>query len=369
MGQLGKFLELFYGPRQAFQTLHARARHSEPEMEAALARRERPIGKLRTDLPNHALEEEFEFWAQLPDRVRFEKQSEKEGELKSSLELINGSEVWKRHSDGTIEQGLGRSRRRDESVGLPTDYERHFDRHLMREIFAALALQGIRTSRVANRECVTFQATKIAGASLWSHWLPSEADEYEFAGDLERAVLLSIVCKRDGKAIETFEVTEIEFDGALDELLFKFTPAQDDRVEAAKPIAERISLVAAARRAPFKVLQPAERSGDETVEPHVMYHPQSRRHRDEHLTMFFIGGSLDRLWINQGSQPDPDLSKTLEWTEIERSGRRFKLSDPEVEDGLRVLWFEQSGTQVEIVSDLSVDEMVEMGLGMEEVTS
>jgi outer membrane lipoprotein-sorting protein len=366
MGRLGEFLELFYGPRQLFRTLHARVRHSEPAVDSALARRDGPIGKLRTDLPpKPAREEEFEFWAQLPDRVRFEKRREKEGELKTSLELINGREVWEQHSDGTVEQGSGR--RPDEDVRLPTDYQRHFDRHLIREIFAALTLQEIGTSRVANRECVTFLATKVAGASLWSHWLPSEADEYEFAGDLERAVLLSIVCKRDGKAIETFEVVEITFDGTLDESLFRFTPAKDDRVEAAKPVTERISLEAAARRAPFKVFQPAKQSGRKLVEPHVMYYPSRPRRRDESLTIFFLNSEHCQLWINQGSQPDPDHSETLEWTEIERNGRRFKLSDPEVDDGLRVLWFEQSGTHVEIVSDLPVEEMVDLGLGMEEV--
>jgi hypothetical protein len=371
MGRLGEFLELFYGPRQTFQTLHARVRHMEPALDSAAEPCDGPIGKRRTDLPpSPAVEEEFEFWAQLPDRVRFEERRVKDGELKSSLELINGSEMWVRHSDGTVEQGSGRRQARDEGIHLPTDYQHHFDRALQREIFAALVLKETGTSRVVNRECVNIHAMLAPSARLWPHWLSSIANEYELAGDLERAVLLSIVCKLDGQTVETYEVVEIEFDRALDESLFKFEPSQGEPVEAAKPISERVSLLAAARRAPFKVLRPMKLPGEDQLEPHVTYHPSRPNCRDEHLTIFFLGdGPFGRLWINQSSQPNPETVDKLEWTEIERNGRRFQLSDPAVENGLRVLWFEHLGTHVEIMSDLTAEEMIAIALEMEEIAT
>ena len=53
--------------------------------------------------------------------------------------------------------------------------------------------------------------------------------------------------------------------------------------------------------------------------------------------------------------------------EIEFSGRRFQLSDPEVEGALSILVFEQEGTWVEIVSDLGRDELLNVAASFEAV--
>jgi hypothetical protein len=168
---------------------------------------------------------------------------------------------------------------------------------------------------------------------LWPHWLAWEADAYEFAADLERPVLLSITGTLAGVPTESHEVVEIAFDEELDESLFVCEPQPDEAVEPAVPILERVSLAEAAASASFAVLQPTWLPEQDRLQREVMYHPAQHDHPDE-LTLHYRGGAtFDSLWIN------------------ERARREVAL--------------EQEGTWVDLISDLSREDLCRVAASLE----
>ena len=371
MSRLGEFLERFYGADSTFCTVQGRIRHRKRAApQGSSTGRRFAVGRRRRDaMSREKTEKNLAFWARLPEHVRIETTQLKEGQTEISIEVVNGEEVWKRHGNGTVERGSGRRNRSREGNSLPTEFQRHFDRGLLRQCFAALTLEANGTCQVADRECLNIRAIYVPGAQRWPHWLAWEATEFEFAADVERAVLLSIVGKVDGQSIETHEVLEVAFDQKIDDSVFVYEPKADESVEPAIPIVEHITLEAAVARAPFTVLRPTRIPESQRVQFEVMYHPVRPDSSDEHLSIYYRGAeSFEHLWINQRARRDKQMQEELEWDELEIEGRRFEISDPNPDEGLRVVAFEHDTTHVDIISDLPNEDLLDIATSMTPVS-
>ena len=371
MSALGNFLERFYGTKPLFHTVQARVNYRKKSPPAGSAPGRDPvIGRRRRNSKSRKdSEENLVFWARLPDQARVEMTRVKDGVTETTIEVVNGITVWKRHANGTIEQGSeGRRHAREQSL-LPTEFQRHFDRRLLRQCFAALTLEANRTCQVAGRDCLKIRAVQVPGAQLWPHWLAWEASEFEFAADVERAALLSIVGQVDGEAVETHEVIEVTFDEEIDDSLFTYQAGAGETVQPAVPISEHITLEAAAARAPFTVLMPTYVPESQRVQSDAMYHPKRPNSPEECLSMFYRGGeTFGHLWINQRLVRDKEWYDELEWDELVVDGLRLEFSDPDPDEGLRILVCEQDGTDVSITADLPRDEMVKIALSLKPVS-
>jgi len=371
MSELGDYLERFYSPDQTFHTVHAcvrRTTKSAPKVSSS--RRRSNIGRPRQDKkPRSESIENLEFWARLPDKVRVESTRQKDGRDESTTEIVNGHDEWKRFADGTVEKKSEQHEGTSERHRLPTEFQRHFDRGLLRECFAALTLETIGNCQVANRECLKVRAIKVPDAQLWPHWFSFEAIEFELAADVEKAVLLSIAGIVDGQPVDTHEVLEVTFDEEIDDSLFTYVVGADEVVQPATPVTERITLEAAAARAPFTVLDPKYIPDREQVHEHATYEPSRPGDRHESLTVFYMCDStFESLWITQSQKPDNRQQEELEWDTIKSDGRKILISDPHPDEGCRVLVFERGGTHVSITSDLPRDEMARIALSMTPVS-
>lgn len=368
MSNLGQFLERFFSPEPTFRTVRARIRHSrKASVVGASSARRQVIGRRNTDSkPRDESEETLLLWAVPPGHVRIETQRTRNDQPENIVEVSNGVDSWKRFANGKVERGTvaaNRARRKD---SLPTEYQRHFDRRLIRQFFAAMTLEPIGNGHVAGRECLRIRAIQVPDSQLWPHWLSFEADEYEFAADVERAVLLSIAGKVAGQLTEQHEVQEVAFDEDFDESLFTYKTEHDEAVEPATPVVEHISLEAAISRAPFTVLQPTYLPDNDRLQCETMYHPARPDCPDEHLSLLYRGGTLfDYLWINQRLSRENRMHDELQWEEVNVAGRPFEVSDPGPDEGLRVVVFQQDGTYVDIISDMHLDELLKIAMSFE----
>jgi hypothetical protein len=108
-----------------------------------------------------------------------------------------------------------------EAVHWPTpnanDVDRLFSRKLLRQILAALDLDVIGEDEVAGRPVVAVRAVRRRSEpSLWPHWLPFGADDYELRFDRQFAHLLAIQGRADGNVYEEILVTEITYGAPID---------------------------------------------------------------------------------------------------------------------------------------------------------
>lgn len=364
MSLLGEFLELFYGPRNQPQTVWAQVRRERIETAQGETSRRRPIGREKQRSKETKSIVELEFWAKMPDLVREDETRISGGETESTIEVTRGSQRLKRVADGSIEVEQEPRRGQREGDLLPNEFRRHFDRSLIRELFASLTLEQAGERRVAGRDCVRIRAVPIAGDRIWPHWLPTEANEFEFAADLEFPSLLSIQAKLHGRTFETFEAVQVTFNGEIDDGVFDVQPLPGMPTRNAAPVVQRMTLDAAIAKVPFTVLLPKLAPEFGTAEVH--YEPP-RGKRSEGLGVFYLGESTKSLWFHLRSEFDAETQGRLEWEEIEFSGRRFQLSAPEVEGALSVLVFEQAGTWVDVVSDLPRDELLRVAASFEAV--
>ncbi|WP_145434278.1 hypothetical protein [Lacipirellula limnantheis] len=199
---------------------------------------------------------------------------------------------------------------------------------------------------------------------IWPHWLPTEADEFEFAADLEFPSLLSIRANLGGLTFETFEVVQVTFNGEIDGDVFNVQPLSGKHTRDAMPVVQRMTLEAAIDKVPFTVLLPKVRS--EFGGCDVNYEPP-RGKRPEGLGIHYHGGDSNRFWFHLRAELDPEMQDRLEFEEIEFSGRRFQLSDPEIDGALSILVFQQDGTWVEIVSDFARNDLLNLAASFKPV--
>jgi hypothetical protein len=298
----------------------------------------------------------MKFWAVLPDHVRFDETKIKDGDPETTVEIIRGNERLKQNADGSVEVENETRRVRGVGNNLPTDYRRHFDRSLIREFFGSLVLEQLGECKIAGRDCVRIRALPVPDDQIWPHWLPAEADEFEFAADLVFPSLLSIKGLLSGTVIETLEVQNVTFNAAIDESIFTCEPRSGQPVRKAVPITEPIALEAARAKVPFTVLLPKIDKCEGS--PQLHYQPLQPDGSGENLTVFYHQTGSNRLWFTLRQKPDPEMENELEWEEVEVSGRRFQVSDPESQDGIIALRFCQDGTWVEVFSDHSRNELL-----------
>ena len=150
MSALGDFLETFFSPRLPFRNVQARVQHTKTTVPAdSSSRQERSIGRRRRNIElREDSVESLSFWGRLPDQVCVETTRVKDGKTETSIEVVNGDTTWKRHYNGVVEQGSS-SRHSPDVISLPTQFQSHFDRSLLRQCFAALTLDEIGTCPVA----------------------------------------------------------------------------------------------------------------------------------------------------------------------------------------------------------------------------
>ncbi|WP_145059631.1 hypothetical protein [Adhaeretor mobilis] len=366
MGLLGDFLESFYGSGQTFQSVRGKLRQKcRPATQGETSRR-RPIGKQKAPSAAHITTVNSEFWAVLPDKVRVDSARTKNGKIESTVEITRGGESLKRTPDGTVEVEKVRSRRRAQEGGsLPTNYRRHFDRSLIREFFASLVLEDAGACQVAGRDCVRIRAVPVPGDSIWPHWLPSEADEFEFAADLGFPSLLTITGFLSGQTIEHIEVVDIAFDEQIDESTFVCQPLAGQSTRSTEPVTQRVTLETAVAKVPFTVLLPKRGVGEGN--PDLHYEPGKNERAGESVFVMYLGDGSNSVWFHLRAKPEPESDEGLEWEEVEVAGRQIEISDPEVEGGMICLRFCQDGTWIEVVSDHSRQDLFDIAMSFEPV--
>lgn len=369
MSELGDFLERFYSPVETFRTVRARVQHTKRSAPPGGESLRRSIGRRRTDLPTEDEIDELLIWGAPPRQVRLERMRTSEGRTAHDVEVINGDDSWKRHSNGVVEKQENHKFRGRDRLSLPTAYQRHFDRALLRECFAALTLEAVGHVSIAGRDCLKIRALQIPGTQLWPHWLSWDASEFEFAADVNRAVLLSIVGLVGGKEVECHLVEEAVFDEEIDESQFTLDVGGDEVVQPAIPVSEHITWAAAADRVGFTLLKPSYIPSRDRLQEEVLYHPARPNSRQEHVTIFYRGGdAFESLWLTQRAQRDEKSHAKLEWSPLEVEGLALEISDPALEaEGLRILAFRSENTDVSITSDLPIKELIEIAVSMKKV--
>jgi hypothetical protein len=366
MGLLGDFLEAFYGRGPTFQSLQAHVRREKTPIAGVETSRKGAIGRAKTPTTKSAIAiTEMKFWAVLPDHVRVDVTKFRDDGPETTVEIAKGNERLKQNSDGSVEFENEKRRVRDVGNDLPTDYRRQFDRSLIREFFASLVLEQLGECKIAGRDCVRIRALPVPDDHIWPHWLPAEADEFEFAADLVFPSLLSVKGLLSGTVIESLEVVDVTFDASINDSVFACEPRAGQPMRTAVPITERITLEAALATVSFTVLLPT--IGNCEGPPHLHYQPLQPDGTGENLTVFYHQTGPNRLWFRLRKKPDREMENELEWEEVEVSGRCFQISAPESDNGLTVLKFCQDGTWVEVFSDHSCDELLKIAESFEAV--
>lgn len=362
MSELGRFLEVVYGPRDAFRTVQGTLRQwrNKDLAESASGGGRTAMGRKKTGADGKPTIEtaELSFSLSMPNRLRIEKTDSCEEQVHASLVVVNGDQWWFRDHQGHVELSESKKEQRHKPPipGL-NNIERHFYAASLRDYFVGLSLEQIGTVETAGRACIRLRAVPRAGARLWPHWLPYGAEEYEFHADPERGALLFVAAQFGGEVFEIYEVTLVKFDEPLDDALSSYSPMEGEQLRAAEPIAERLTLETAISRMPFVVLVPSRLSaiGGEAFE--VMYHPPRLRSPRAHLGLMYRGDHS--FWINQAGTADPIMAK-MEWEQFERHGRQMALSDPGVDAGMRIVALEHDGTHVTIFSDMDREQLLEI---------
>jgi hypothetical protein len=371
MSKLGEVLEVLYGPGFPYQTLRAKVRHwRDFDVTAAIARESALSGrkKERPDKPPgstpRTAEANLKIWLSPPSKGRIETTQERQGQVETSLTVTDGENWSTRDREGHVESG--KSAKRTAHANL-TAAERHFDPDMIREFFKNLALEFLGTCRTANRDCLRVRAVLREEGRLWPHWLPSEAEEYEFHLDCERGLLLTIISKRDSEAFEIDEVLEIGYDEKIDDSLFSYTPAVGEQFREPIPIAEHLTLEAAVARVSFTVLIPTRVPGAGRYRSEVIFHSARPESPRAYLWIAYMHcDEFDCLWLHESATISSDHDE-YEWERIEKDGRELLISDPG-KDGQRKVYLKQEGTHVEIDSDLDRKQLIDLALSLRPAT-
>jgi hypothetical protein len=354
MSKLGDFLESVCGPGDLYQTLQATIRHVRFTALAEQAGDSvHRIGRRKhVAAISSQKETTISVWMAVPDRLRIETEEVERGQLERSITVVNGQRSWVRDDQGHVETGSG-SR---QAAALACLIERHFDRGRLRDFLPALSLSATGDVVAAGSNCVRVRAIPRPDAQLWPHWIPYGADEYELHCEPRRGVVLSIIARRQGQPFEVNEVTEVAFDGPIDQTLFTHTPQAGEQATAPVPATERLSLAAAKSRVSFAVLVPARIPYVEHAHCEVLYRPPRINAPRASLTLYYrfslghLPEDAPALWITQSGDAFPDDGQ-FEWEQVNYGGRQWRISDPGT-DGMRIVRLEHAGTFVDLTSSL-----------------
>ena len=189
---------------------------------------------------------------------------------------------------------------------------------------------------------------------------------FEFAGDLATSSLLSISGLLSGEIIESHRVVDVEFDKPVDMSIFECEPLAGQSILQATPDRPKVSLETAKSKVPFTLLLP-KRGVDGNI-PEIHYaERETGKLAGQKVSFMYVGNASNCLMFYLHSRPEPESDEQLEWNEIEFSGRRFEISDPEVEGGMIMLRFCQEGTWVEMISDHSRQDLLAIATSFEPV--
>lgn len=352
---LGDLLELLHGTAPGYRTVQGSIRLWRDRELAGHAARRVHYGGGQGPGPG-TRESLLRVWRQGSFRMRIEKSYVVDGEARLSFTVVDGDSWW----NYTPEEGAVSSDTDGRSAPDRHDIDRFFDHPTFRHYLEQLELTVLGTAVQAGRRCIRVGGVRRPDGHLWPHWLPYGADGYELAIDAERGVLLSIIGSLAAVPFEVLEVTDVSFDEAIDEEVFRFEPPEGVDVLPARPVTERVSLAEATKRAPFRLFLPDQLSGRDACPTEVMFHPE-RRHPvrvPPSVTLFFRSGSKsEKLWLTELAAPDDSGG---EGETLERSGEVYLLRGQQGGDSLRNLRTERDGTAVHIVSNLPLDTMIDI---------
>jgi hypothetical protein len=289
--------------------------------------------------------------------VRIETTRQTDAGTETTIEVINGNRRTHRDSEGHVEfEELNRLK------GV-TDSDRHFELDRIRQLCGGLSLRFAGNVSTAGRDCIRIRATKRPGQRLWPHWLPWEADEYEFHADCERAVLLGLLSRFAGEVFAIHEVQSISFDENLESTIFTYTPELGEQVRPTTPPVESMTLKEAAGRLPFAILIPTRGIDFDRAQRHTMYH-SSTKGRPVFRIVYQVWASPDWTWIHESAFPDPSFNH-FEWERLELNGKTVWVSDPGQAGGKCLLYLNQQGTYVTIHTNLQREQAIDLALSLE----
>lgn len=368
MGRLGDFLQVVYSAKPSFSTIRASIRNWADRSLAEQAREARYVHGRRkavVERPDSRAEWLMRIAFAPGDRARMESTSESGKGPRSSLVVVNGSRWWRRDDQGHVEIPGDRDR-----PPPLISIERHFSHQQLRAFFEALSLEEIGPVDTAGCSCIRIRATRNSEGQIWPHWLPSGADEYEFHGDPERGVLLSIIGFHRGKPFKGHEVVDVRFDDVILDETFTYVPAPSEQVRRSVPVVEQLSLKEAVERAKFTVLVPTKLGEFASGHKQVFFHPSQLHDPRAKLNLSYHNfgrGDLQVIQLDQAASADPEWEE-LEWQNITHQGRELRVSDPETERGYRLIAFEQAGTHVLVSSPLPLATLLDFAVSLEPVS-
>ena len=107
MSELGRFLEVVYGPQDAFRTVQGTLHHwCNEELAESISDDGRPIGRRKARPPSEEptiVSAHISFFLATPDRLRVAKRIAKGEKAKTSLAIVNRKGWWSRDDDGRVE--------------------------------------------------------------------------------------------------------------------------------------------------------------------------------------------------------------------------------------------------------------------------
>ena len=110
---------------------------------------------------------------------------------------------------------------------------------------ALFRLEVVGDGALLGRDVIRVRGRARTEAEPWPPSVTTGADEVEFAVDAERAVLLLLAARREGRAFRRVTVTSVAFDEEMDDALFASPPTSRGSVP---PVAPDGGRVGAARR-------------------------------------------------------------------------------------------------------------------------
>jgi outer membrane lipoprotein-sorting protein len=370
MGELGEALRLMHGARGRFRTVRAtiRERHDR-ELGSRAWERFRasaegwgdfddPAEERAEELPR-ITDETVRLWVEPPDRVREETQGD--------IGVRDGRRWW--HYDP--EDGL-MSNEDDLSVGSGIA-ERRSVLLDPAGLLGALSFEPRGRTTVAGREAIVLRATPRAGIEheFALHQLASGAEEYEFAVDVERGILLRAASLIEDEAFAVHEILEIVFDEEFPPDTFMLTAPPGEVARGVwEPEAHDVTIEEAARLAPFSVWFPARVPAEWRVE--VGYFPGDERHRDPAAVGIHLSraDALHRITIRQRASSlrdpeDPYDDPYERWAERDWRGETVEIL--EREHGPTKVRLEREGTRITLVSDLGADSLLDLARSLARV--
>jgi len=370
MSILGDILEILFGPHDPFKTVRATVRHwtNADLVENVTGSGRTIMGRRKTSVKDRSTprirEETLSIWISRPDRTRIEERRQVEDRIETSLRVVNDKRWASRDFEGHVEMADVETTRKAKRIGVAlTDAERHFDPDLIRRIIENLALESLGSVRTADRNCARVRAVLRPGGSLWPHWLPSEADEYEFHVDRERGVFLAIISKHAGEPFDVNEVLDVAFDQVIEDELFTYTPEIGEQVRPAVPITMHLTLESAVARMPFVVLVPTRLPDADHIHLEIIHCPSRRGSDREVLILTDRGESPNSLSFHESAVAGPGHESYV-WEEVEQKGQKLLISDPGAGVGMRIVAMQQDGTHVDIWSDLERERLIDVAMSL-----